>query len=126
MTNLEMTKLAAEAMELRLMLSEVGEVCTYGGVPLYWRDDGADSALGAWRAYDPLHDDAQAMALDTIILREHCGMAWTNERLSVTRGLAYIYESYHNMLDPANRRRAIVECVAKLQLASAEKKAPAN
>ena len=51
MTDLEITKLCAEAMGIELRAAE-------GGEAKEWAIQATDSSI-----YDPLHDDAQAMAL---------------------------------------------------------------
>jgi len=55
------TELCAEAMQaaggIEMRRSESGELVTTAGYPYYW------TQWKAWSPYDPLHDDAQAMAL---------------------------------------------------------------
>ncbi len=105
MTDLEMTKLCAEAMGLRQMMSpELGHfVHLVGDFKL-----NADGRTGGFpvHKYDPLHDDAQAMALVKklgISIRQTDPDMWD----------AWI------PLQPvdgsnADLNRAIVECAAKI------------
>lgn len=98
MTDLEMTKLCAEAMGWN------------------WKEHGSlfiSSGTGPWEAYDPLHDDAQAMALvkkfDLMVSPKLLQRPrWFVSDGTLGRG------GYSVDLN-----RAIVECVAKLQAAAA-------
>jgi len=92
MTDLEMTRLCAEAMGYR------GEGISdhWGGLPIFASEIGA---------YDPLHDDAQAMALVKqfgLQLHQRFDGTW----LVTWRPL----EAERKSLN-----RAIVECVAEMQ-----------
>lgn len=89
MTDLELTKLCAEAMGYELHLTD--------SLPMM-----VGFSLGI--AWNPLHDDAQAMALVKkfgLAVYRYAGQ-WTAE-LSA------------NCSDSADLNRAICECVAKLQ-----------
>ncbi len=71
--------------------------------------------------YYPLTDDAQAMALDGYLLeRGWLGLFPEGLTLTDTRGRDIVHFK-GDMHDPANRRRARVECVAKLQQAKGGK-----
>ena len=93
MTDLEITRLCAEAMGLG------------------WQDDRTDGGITAQEGtynykYDPLHDDAQAMALVKKMRLE----------ISTFRGEWHV----GNDMDWAwntDLNRAICECVAKMQAA---------
>lgn len=104
MTDLEMTKLCAEAMDLEF---EGTRPAPYEGPGIDIRFGPADGPRRIeW--YDPLHDDARCMALvkkfGLVILHEHTPQKW-----SVS--FEYQYPGVSN--DDLNR--AIVECVAKMQ-----------
>lgn len=93
MTDLEMTKLCAEAMDVAMITGNT-----------IWSSD-----------YDPLHDDAQAMAMVkkfrlSIISGIEGGykvMQWRGDLIHKNAG--YIY------MTDLDLNRAIVECVAKMQ-----------
>ena len=82
MTDLEMTKLCAEAMG----------------------PSGRDE-----RTYDPLHDDAQAMAL---VKKFQINIAWYEVNMPRPTFEPTVY-----MWRKKDLNRAIVECVAKMQAA---------
>ena len=100
MTDLEMTKLCAEAMGL-------------GGkeVNNQWRLVMMMPLESYVVLYDPLHDDAQAMALvekfELWIDKHIAGDIW-NAHVIADTGPTHMGES-------ENLNRAIVECVAKMQ-----------
>jgi len=95
MTDLEITKLCAEAMGLRVVKQL--------GVMRFPNTQFEDSL------YDPLHDDAQAMAL---VKRFHLNIGQTTQGVKVfTRPLK---GGFHEA-DNADLNRAICECVAKMQ-----------
>ena len=85
MTDLEMTRLCAEAMP-------------------EWHPDSAD----------PLHDDAQAMALVKKFHLYIDGLLTHDWTVALTRG-AFSYEALHKDLN-----RAIVEVIAKMQAGKQE------
>ena len=103
MTDLEMTKLCAMAMGLRIVYPDQADL------PLC-----VESAKGAG-VYFPLHDDVQAMALvkklrlaiETIEIGAWC--VWNNEQCTMHSMDEYA-EGFNE-----NLNRAIVECVAKMQ-----------
>ena len=113
MTDLEITKLCAEAMRLRL--------CNGYDSPksLYTHQD-PRSIDGREIEYNPLHDDAQAMALvkkfelriDRNFEDGGEGLVWT-----VTHHLCMKYGGISSF-DNRNLNRAICECVAKMQAAA--------
>ena len=98
MTDLEMTRLCAEAM----------------GYHIEGEGTRAIKVREHWPAFDPLFDDAQAMALV-----KKCDLRiWKDpylhpEKWSVCRFMAKGDEIFSN----ADLNRAIVECVAKMQKA---------
>ena len=97
MTDLEMTKLCAMAMGLRIVYPDQADL------PLC-----VESAKGAG-VYFPLHDDAQAMALVKKFKLE--------PRFNDTKKAWFVTESYSQRIHSwnADLNRAIVECVAKMQ-----------
>ena len=96
MTDLEMTRLCAEAMGYK------GEGISdhWGGFPIFASEVGP---------YDPIHDDAQAMAL----LKKFA--------LTITPDdggyLVYPDDESYFVENSRDLNRAIVECVAKMQKA---------
>ena len=104
MTDLEMTKLCAEAMgyvPIKSTLQKKGET-----EAKYWkRKDGTEMMMSIYR---PLHDDAQAMAL---VKRFKLDIHWQ------IAGAVYVcFENRPASIDGSgNLNRAIVQCVAKLQ-----------
>ena len=110
MTDLEMTRLCAEAMGLHP--SPYGEdrleVVTWHG---------PDGEHPTYRIYEPLNDDAQAMAL---VKKFVLHIEWL-----ATKDWAVDYGSRANPQHIAcnpDLSRAIVECVAKMQSAKTELK----
>ena len=101
MSEQELTKLCAEAMGHSVYGQfgdpEKGEE---------WWDIGDDRPV----AYDPLHDDAQAMAL---VKRFKLALYWDCEE----RGWCVAPELTGPDLSAKDLNRAIVECVAKMQSA---------
>ena len=97
MTDLEMTKLCAAAMGVRIISHELD------GDGLY---KNANGTFGD-RNYDPLHDDAQAMALVK---------KFAIETRKIERDGKWIWQTcngyFWGQSDDLNR--AIVECVAKM------------
>jgi hypothetical protein len=88
MTDLEMTKLCAEAMGLKSRPTKHND----------------QDVLPMHDGYDPLHDDAQAMAL---VKEFNLRIGWFPEPGVAGNWGAYTYN--------ADLNRAIVECVAKMQ-----------
>lgn len=109
MTDLEKVKACAELMRLKLMRTEIGELATVGGKALYWQEDEADSAIGAWCVYDPRNDDAQAMALAKKLMM-------TVDYFSGMACIGYVSDPAEQFTsyDDENINAAIVECAAKL------------
>ena len=116
MTDLEITKLCAEAVG-----KDWAEEVAYRK-----RMDGEWRTLGTRPDYDPLHDDAQAMALDSILIEENYSIAFHAEwfaRYEYPSGL-HTFEFYGDMTKPENRRRARCECVAKMRVAKSTTTTP--
>jgi hypothetical protein len=124
MTDLEMTKLCAEAMRLHLLpaypeghiLRTPRNVCPDTGL-MVSRDGDRAYYFTQDGAYDPLHDDAQVMALvKKFGLRVNDPL--DNGHFEV---IAYQFRGTDKVMKAAtaNRdlNRAIVECVAKMQAA---------
>lgn len=102
MTDLEITRLCAEAMGL--------EIAEDADPIHYWQGRNPSSFI----RYEPLHDDAQAMAL---LKKFHINSEWKEEdqiwetelwRKSLTGFSADVGKN-------AELNRAICECVAKMQ-----------
>mgnify|MGYP001617981049 CR=1 FL=1 len=91
MTDLEMTKLCAEAMGLEIFWAEALPITAPKGCP-----------------YDPLHDDAQAMAL---VKKFHIALGWNDP------GWGAFGQHDKRWVNNPDLNRAIVECVAKMQAA---------
>ena len=103
MTDLEMTRLCAEAMGLKQI--------------------GANNSLfpqaivvtePSLHVYAPLHDDAQAMAIQKKFGLE-IRTEWHNPGKSTAKLKAWIAYSVDEWASDASLNRAIVECVAKMQ-----------
>ena len=109
MTDLEMTKLCAEAMGITLhpMWQGRADECMY--------NDGSGGGGWGMGKYDPLHDDAQAMALVRKFRLRVAVIAPTGWR--VTTAFIEPAQATHN--DDLNR--AICECVANMQAAKEQK-----
>ena len=109
MTDLEMTRLCAEAMRITLYPWKSGAgFFHYGGSDANGIED-----------YDPLHDDAQAMALDGWMLSAGLGFVFSPNHASFywqSSGVE-IYRALADMTQPNNRRRARCTCVAQMQAA---------
>lgn len=105
MTDLEITRLCAEAMGGHLIGTEwiVPRFVAHGTPP--------EANLYSMPVYDPLHDDAQVMAL---VKRFHIliGNLSIADRFHFTASVDAV--RWHKNLD---LNRAICECVAKLQAA---------
>ena len=111
MTDLEMTKLCAEAMELTVVRADEFGVFVED-------DDLADAAnatgcnscsLPPWR-YDPLHNDAQTMAL---MKRIKLMADWRGD----PEGDVWQVEGESSWSMNHDLNGAIVECVARMQTA---------
>ena len=109
MTDLEINRLCAEAM----------------GIDLEAEADRADARQGKWLhgyekpLYNPLHDDAQAMALDEVIFKAGFGMSFSPKHVCVypMNTTIEFYRMNADMTNAENRRRWRCECVAKMQQA---------
>mgnify|MGYP001576197143 CR=1 FL=1 len=102
MTDLEMTRLCAEAMYPQVEVDmAIKEGCVYAG------PEGAFLGLSRYE-YDPLHDDAQAMAL---VKKFRLWIDNDNASDFHTVG----FKDFGTYQEDLNR--AIVECVAKMQSA---------
>ena len=115
MSDIEITRLCAKAMGYHSILSS-----SYP--PLVWFD--TDSQAGF--RYDPLHDDAQAMALvkKFSLQIHHHGFAGSRASLVTVSGkwLPYgpEFRSVGKDDDGMNaENKAICECVAKMQIKAA-------
>ena len=111
MNDLEITKLCAEAMGLKTSgVHSLSYVIDSTVTTAYGDIDFTDH----WRTYDPLHDDAQAMAL---VKRFHIQI-WPEVKRSLKE---HIYTGWTTFIfgtgtaTSTNLNRAICECVAKMQ-----------
>lgn len=104
MTDLEMTRLCAEAMGIQLS-SEPNVLGKWT-----YLIEGEGPFGQRYGAYDPLHDDAQAMALVKRI-----GLELIPPPLRAKRDWGCRFESIAT--HHANLNRAICECVARMQAA---------
>ena len=119
MTDLEMTKLCAEAMGHIAELNW-GPICQIRSEPGIGVHRFAFSTNGYWTSdYDPLHDDAQAMALvkklglsvESSALYGRPISRWTVQSAGLDgRRIGFIHSS-------TDLNRAICECVAKMEKA---------
>ena len=97
MTDLEITRLCAKAMGVRLRPDYP--------TPQYW------AWWSAWSLYDPLHDDAQAMAL---VKKLHLTLdSYSTGAFIVGSGWNEPFQQTEN----SDLNRAICECVATMQAA---------
>lgn len=109
MTDLEMTKLCAEAMGYEDILS--GPAPGYSDVKIVSFSSQFSSIHFHGRAgfpYNPLHDDAQAMAL---VKKLGVEIGWTG----YAHSMDWTVEVNGVEIVNKNLNRAIVECVAKMQ-----------
>ena len=115
MTDLELTKLCAEAMGIDINF-ESRDTVFYIYHPI-------DEVLPLFKAFAPLHDDAQAMALvkkfGLWLELNMNGWDQTYWRVTSSRMLSPYYESEHK----EDLNRAICECVAKMHGAHERSKA---
>lgn len=101
MTDLEMTRLCAEAMGMEIERESVDG--------LYARDD----PRLKWCIFDPLHDDAQAMALEDWLIER--GELIYGRNTMIFNSYDGIFSAQYPVMNKQLRRRAIVECVSKMQ-----------
>ena len=110
-SDLELTRLCAEAMGLRVFVDAYGDMCI----------EQLDILSADNVAYRPLHDDAQAMALvKKFSLRLErggksgiIGVSHVARRWCVRGDTVDPFE--HEAWDEEDLNRAICECVAKMQ-----------
>ncbi len=102
MTDLEMTRLCAEAMGYTPYESKFnpGKIRVGGG--------------GQVDYYDPLHDDAHAMPLLLFLLTSGEKVVIENNERG-TRPILVFRNTVYEIFDTDKLRRAVVECVAKIQ-----------
>ena len=107
MTDLELTKLCAEAMTLDVYLlsPETGfPSCSHYEIP--------SMSDAENETYDPLHDDAQAMAL---VKKYRLSVNSHNDDYQVWPTTASPDIAGHSCTFHPDLNRAIVECVARMQ-----------
>ena len=107
MTDLEITKLCAQAMGYSLAETDSG----------YWRIKDGKDVIGMigegttiLRKYDPLHDDAQAMALV-----KRFNLLTDKVREANPRWAVHPYGNFDVMVYNHDYNRAICLCVAKMR-----------
>ena len=112
MTDLEIMKLCAEALSKKTkMLPSM-----HGNFDVLCIE--VEGKKDTWYSYNPLYDDAQAMALDSVLIDETHSISFHQAwfcRHEYPSGLL-TFEFHADMTQPENRRRARCECVAKMQL----------
>ena len=115
MTDLEITRLCAEAMGWRLEPYPHGLRCRNDeGDCVFWITDAP--APSSVHRYDPLHDDAQAMALvKKLSLFIECRFFLEDEEIQYWNVFQRGYGS--SQMRNTDLNRAICECVAKMQKA---------
>lgn len=112
MTDLEMTRLCAQAMGIDVTGTPPPSLLEPLGSKVRLLHD-------QWTEYDPLHDDAQAMALEWWLI-ENCGaLHFYRDHLlfypyRAPVGKKSIQTQSIPYADAAGKRRSIVECVAKI------------
>src|SRR3990167_11420116 len=112
MTDLEMIRLCAEAMALNYAVATDGLGGQHINETVY-----ADATAIHVRTYDPLHDDAQAMALVKkfkLLVNNGVGHSSTDIWHVQTQ------DDRDESVECQTLNRAIVECVAKMQAASSK------
>ena len=115
MTDLEMTKMCAEAMGWKYREENFRDP-SWPSQPLYqgYFDRPEGTSIKA-EDYDPLHDDAQAMAL---VKKLKLTIVWTDARLDGWRVRGWRTGKTGALceeVDNDDLNRAIIECVAKMQ-----------
>ena len=107
MTDLEITRLCAEAMGYHQRKITDGGAKVWI-IPHHPDPQCAPSAV----VYDPLHDDAQAMALV-----KKCGLNLTTSTINDDTELLWCADDEAVFSENTDLNRAICECVAKMQAA---------
>lgn len=107
MSDIEKVKACAEAMGYGVTRSESGELCTLGDALACWGSPELDDEHRSF-AYNPLHDDAQAMAL---VKRFHLNIGQTTQGVKVFT--TPLKGGFHEA-DSPDLNRAIVECVSSI------------
>ena len=120
MTDLELTKACAEAMGFRIASSTLAPYTQHPKSSVRVAE-----GKKATRWYDPLHDDAQAMAL---VKRVKLRVLRCDEEFPEVIGSSGIHEWHVFDINSENEgfyhedlNRAICECVAKIKVSSAPK-----
>lgn len=107
MTDLELTKLCAEAMGYAIVEDFHGFVPPVNGIQVEIDKSGVERSI----RYNPISDDAQAMALVKkfkLSIHFDTGLWWV-------RWLKNIDIGEYQSLEDQDLNRAICECVAKMQ-----------
>ena len=112
MNDLEITKLCAEASELRYKERD-GSVVVYSHEKFLPGEGGSGEFIECFNKYDPLHDDAQAMALvKKFFLKVYF---FGNDKSA--EWICCEHDSSSSWRASPDLNRAICECVAKMQAA---------
>lgn len=108
MTDLELTKLCAEAMGYAVLVG-------LGGMRIY-RNGKVEEVSGNIVAhFDPLHDDAQCLAL---VKKFHIEISWNEDGVCTTNIFTAEPGRYIAYPVSTDLNRAVCLCVARMQLAS--------
>lgn len=118
--DLRMTKLCASAIGLRVGTPESWDRYIKSASECWCHIDNLSD--GAMMRFDPLHDDAQCMALEDWLI-EHGDLSYTTGRYGFKEfkfhGWAACNFDFRQLFNSKEtRRRYIVECVAKMMEAS--------
>ena len=109
MTDLEMTRLCAQAL-----FGKVVQRHKDGPVFGYTERSEGDTLYCSEVKVDPLRDDAQAMALLILLLKSGERVVIENNERG-TQPILVFRNSVYPVWDEGQLRRAVVECVAKIQ-----------
>ena len=115
MTDLELTKLCAKAMGYKMRYVPERAMASNFQYD-EWMASYPDKPREPFFDYDPLHDDAQAMAL-VKKFHLHIGYNDINKSWYVAETLAWWKAFLDKSVFNTDLNRAIVECVAKMQQA---------
>lgn len=119
MTDLEMTRLCAKAMGIKVQLIAEPEFhfsdCPYYSIP--YPSEAPNARC------DPLHDDEQAFAALVYLLSSGVRVVIENNAMQGKhygkRPIMMVEDKIYEIETPEKFRRAIVECVANMQKAKA-------
>lgn len=110
MTDLELTRLCAEAME-----REIDAASLEAGIVLLKLPEDARAWNGLWYRFNPLHDDTQAMELMKKFKSPHF-QVWSDDETTSGKWHAWM-QGQPDGTSSDSLNRAICECVANRQKA---------